>query len=182
MQEVDVHFGQVTPYTDSCKSIAHNCFDTEEFSNVLLGLQDKLNNNGFSALSHPYYPGIKANYCCSDQINSFVIDPDGFMYKCWNEIGNINATVGNINIIDSEHKVNEDMMINNLEYMTWSPFESLECTKCKLLPICMGGCPYFRKTSGETHCERWKYNLEEIIQKTYDNYLTYGNKFEQAFK
>ena len=46
----------------------------------------------------------------------------------------------------------------------------------------MGGCPYFRKTSGETHCERWKYNLEEIIQKTYDNYLTYGNKFEQAFK
>jgi uncharacterized protein len=181
MSDVDLHFGQVTPYTESCKSISESCFDTEEFSEKLIKLQDKLNNKGFSAMGYPYYPGIKSNYCCSDQINSFVIDPDGNMYKCWNEVGNISKVVGNVKKV-KENK--EKHMINNmLNYMTWTPFESKQCKECKLLPVCMGGCPYMRINNDvQTKCERWKFNLEDILKYTYTCYLKYPEKFKKVFQ
>lgn len=178
-KNIDINFGQVTPYTEACKSVSSSCYNTEEFSEIVLKLQDILNENGFSALSGAFYPGIKGNYCCADQINSYVVDPEGNLYKCWNEIGEENKSVGNIFKLDEN--ISAKFLSNQLKYMTWTPFDSKECLECGLLPICMGGCPYSRHNKSTMSCERWKYNLENIIKKTYNNNKKYPKEFEKAF-
>lgn len=182
MLDVGIHLGQVTEYTKACKSISSCCYDTEEFSNLLIEFQKKLNKNGFKGgIGSVYYPSLRGNYCGADQINSFVIDPEGYIYKCWNEIGNIDRSNGNIKDI-KEEKIPEAFQFNNtLDYMSYSPFDSEKCLDCKLLPMCMGGCPYFRVNGDSEACERWKYNLEEIIKYTCCCNEEYPEEFEKAF-
>lgn len=70
--------------------------------------------------------------------NSFLIGPEGEIYKCWSDIGNPNAIIGNI-------KQNE--LTNPSRYIKYSvqaiPFND-ECKECHAFPICNGGCAYFR--------------------------------------
>lgn len=176
--KISIGFGQVTPYTDICKSISDTCYMTPEFSDVVLDLQKNLNKRGFKVLGYPYYPGIKMNYCCADHINSFVIDPEGYMYKCWNEVGNKDEAVGNITTV--KDKEFENYMINRrIKYMTWSPFENKECLECNILPICMGGCPYYGIKETKHVCEKWKYNLLEVLKYTHEDYYNDTEKYEK---
>lgn len=165
LTNLDVSFGHITPYTEACSSISDSCLTTKEYADLNLEYQKLLHEKGFKAERYPYYPGIKANYCCADQINSFVIDPKGYMYKCWNNVGNKDMAVGNIKTIKS--LTDEKMIMNHVNWLTSVPFEHEECLECKLLPVCMGGCPYNLKRLGKPNCEKWKYNLEEILKYTY---------------
>jgi uncharacterized protein len=42
------------------------------------------------------------------------------------------------------------------------PFR-LDCGGCRLLPICMGGCPYLFGMTGRLHCHDWKPHLKEHL-------------------
>lgn len=162
LEKCNVNFGHVRPYTSACSSITSTCFSTEEYAHMDTKLQMKLNSKGFSSSQYPHYPGIKANYCCADSISSFVIDPKGNMYKCWNDIGDISRKVGNV--------LNQHNYFNRLhtEYLFWSPFKFEECKKCNILPICMGGCPYEGQKQGKPDCEKWRYNLLDILKSKYE--------------
>lgn len=161
-----VNFGHVSPYTENNKSISSTCLSVEQYSKESLKLQEYLHDNGFRSSGFPYYPGIKANYCGADSISTYVIDPEGYKYKCWNEVGDSRVAVGNI--MWEAKDVPDHMIAREVSYMTWSPFESEECRECYLLPICMGGCPYTGRALGKNHCERWKYSLMETLTKTYE--------------
>lgn len=180
MKDIFVYFGQVVPFTESCKSISSSCYSNKEFSNTIINLQKKLIQNGFSSgIDSCYYPSLKTNYCSADQINSFVIDPSGYLYKCMNEIGNVELAVGNIN----ENMEEGSRQYNRLlEYMLYSPIDIEECRTCKLLPVCMGGCPSLKKDNNNNGCERWKYNLKNIIEYTYNCYEEYTEEFKKAFE
>ena len=71
-------------------------------------------------------------FCGLRKITSFVIGPSGELYKCEHDIGDKKCVIGDIN---NGYYYN-DYMLNFLN-------KSLkkECLKCKLLPICVGGCP-----------------------------------------
>lgn len=165
LQDLHINFGQVTAYTEACSSIAGNCLSTKEYSSANINLQKLLHKHGFNADDYPYYPGIKSNYCCADQINSFVVDPKGFIYKCWNNIGSEEDAVGNVLRL-KDPKVEETM--RSIKWVEVNPFEG-ECLSCKLLPICMGGCPYMKLKDGKSaNCEKWKYHFNEMIKYTYE--------------
>ena len=93
-----------------------------------------------------------------------MIDYDGKIYKCLNDIGNKNKIVG-----DVKEPINLYNKLN-IEYLMWSPFNYKKCIKCKLLPICMGGCPYLGLKYKKAECEKWKYNLLDVLKVRYDNY------------
>lgn len=179
MENFDIHFGQVSTLTESCKSISGTCYSTKEFSDVLIKLQEKLNKNKFSAgVDSIYYPSLKGNYCCADQINSFVIDPLGDIYKCMGSIGNKALAIGNISTFDIDENSNKF-----IDYMLSSPFDSQKCCECKLLPVCMGGCQSLKNSTYSTEfCERWKYNLKDILNYTYNCYKNYNDEFTKKFK
>ena len=163
-----INLGHVRPYTTACSSIMPDCFDTQEYANINTKYQAILNSKGFDSSSYPYYPGTKSNYCCADSISSFVIDPLGNMYKCWNDVGNISRKVGNIT--DENNGLEANPL--HIRYMLWSPFDYDECKNCNILPICMGGCPYEGQKQGKPDCEKWKYNLLDTLKFTYERQCT----------
>lgn len=173
LNDVIVNLGHVTAYNDACSSVANNCLTVKEYAESDLKYQKILNDRGYTiAGNYPFYPGVKANYCCADHGDSFVVDPEGYMYKCWNDVGDVNRAVGNV----TSENGNDKMHAMNLEYMMWSPFEHQKCIDCDILPICMGGCPYSGVVSGEPKCEKWVYSLDDTLIATYKQDLEKNNE------
>jgi uncharacterized protein len=166
-EKVNIGLGHVNAYTEACASVADGCLSVEEYAIETLGHQTMMHGKGFIVKDFPYYPGIKANYCCADSMGSHVIDPLGYMYKCWNDVGIIEKAVGNVMMTDDD--VDEAMYMKNIEYMFWSPFDFEECVNCNVLPICMGGCPHNGlRGAGKPQCEKWKYNLDKALLLAYE--------------
>lgn len=164
LKDATISLGHVSAYTEACSSIESNCLTVEEYAKEDRKYQKILFERGHKvAGGYPYYPSIKANYCCADNTGAYVIDPEGYMYKCWNDVGNTDRAVGKVN-----EKINEKMHALNMEYIMWSPFENEKCVECELLPICMGGCPYNGLLNNDPKCEKWKFSLEQTIIATYE--------------
>ncbi|MGB9941071.1 SPASM domain-containing protein [Methanosarcina sp.] len=66
------------------------------------------------------------------------------MYKCWTEIGYKTSSIGKIGDLIQQ---NNNKGSHEIQWLTWEPFEysgcvNSGCVKCKMLPICMGGCAH----------------------------------------
>jgi uncharacterized protein len=94
-------------------------------------------------------------------MNSYLVDPQGALYKCFNDVGIIERSCGNV-------KSSIDPFNPNLfHFLNWNPFKNQACQDCSILPLCMGGCPHrivWRKEKIENNCESWKYNLDEMLK------------------
>lgn len=163
LKEIMINLGHVNSLTDgSCASFAQNCFKRIEYADANMEFKTKLYKRGFLNSLAAYYPGTKSNFCGADSKASFVIDPEGNLYKCWTEIGNIDKSVGNI--LDSENATIKQQN-RAIDYMLWSPFTVERCIQCEVLPICMGGCPYCGvEDELKPSCEIWKYSLEHAVK------------------
>lgn len=177
LNDIIINIGHVRGDTDACSSIEGECLSDKEYSEFEFEYKDLLKKHGFTnASSLEYYPKAKYNYCGADCISSFVVDAEGYMYKCWNEIGDVGTSIGNIlEVIDNnieDSKANEEYTyVNNLRYMLWSPFEFEDCRKCWLLPICMGGCPYNgMQNKNLPKCEKWRYTIENSMLTKYKQF------------
>jgi uncharacterized protein len=167
LKDVLLNLGHVTAYTEACMSVAESCLSVAEYAENDLKFQRLIHERGFNIDRYPFYPGIKANYCCADAQNSFVLDPDGYMYKCWNDVGAVAKAVGDIK--NRRDGSGRQMLMNNIDYLFWSPFDFQQCRECNILPICMGGCPYNGLRNGDRpECEKWKYNLDSILKLAYE--------------
>lgn len=157
-----IAFGYVKANTENSDKIESTCMSMQEYSVEVLEFQRKLDECGFCAQEYPNYPGIKGNYCGADSISTYVIDPEGYKYKCWNEVGCIEQAVGNV--LWSLEEYTEEMVNRDLQYMTHYPWEKGKCVNCEVLPICMGGCPFDYIERKKISCERWKYSLIDSLK------------------
>ena len=160
-----VYPGQILAYTEACKSVEDSCVGTHEFANYFLEFNQKLMEKGFSTDLTNLWLRRKTNFCCADQINSFLIDCEGFMYKCWSQIGDKRNSVGNIMNLKS----NRDEKMRHIQWLMWNPFDHEECRTCNILPLCMGGCPYLgiNCDEGKPQCINIKHNIEKIVKTHY---------------
>lgn len=126
------------------------CFTPEEFSEKVLEF-----NNRIKMSTDNSYPVLVSNSCTADSINSFVIDSDGKLYRCWEDVGFLELSTGNIDKI----LLNK----NFTNYLNRDIFLKDECAKCKILPICMGGCP--RKQECSTEKFLLENKLEKIVEE-----------------
>lgn len=117
------------------------------------------NNKNFNNI-----PLINPNICVSVNANGFVIDPDGNLYKCWDEIGRKEGIIGNVN---TGFEFNETFFF----YNNYNPFDDEKCLQCKLLPICMGGCPFQKRKRGEAVCREQKFLINQMLDNAYKNSL-----------
>lgn len=90
-----------------------------------------------------------------------MIDAEGYLYKCWQDIGIRHKSCGNVK------KTSQDYSHLYYEYMTYDATNDEKCKTCKMLPVCMGGCP-FDRVRGNKHCSRYKYLLEYIVRDMVD--------------
>ena len=162
--DLKIDFGQVSPFTDICKSIEGDCYNNEQFADVMIPLYAKVLARGFTVNKMAVYPAPKLNFCCVDYVNSFVVDNRGDLYRCWNHVGNLKQSCGNVNALT------EEFGKNYLSWILWNPIKHPKCRECACLPICMGGCPYLMRTSadGQPLCRMVKYNLDKVLEYYYE--------------
>jgi len=140
-------------------------FSIEEFSKAWWDLVLHATKNGFNVIDS--WPKIFYQKCPAMNKDFFIVD-GCIVHKCFQEIGNYKRAVYNI-------------LSNNIEkgkygsiWEQWSPFKDKQCTDCRYLPICLGGCPYYKisklldYTSGNIYkriesCSKWRYMPENIV-------------------
>ena len=167
-----VSFGHVNAYTEACANIEDSCLNIKEYAAETVEYQHLLDEAGFMSSEYPLYPGAKGNYCCADSVNAYVIDPEGFIYKCWNDIGNAERSIGSFPDLAA---ISDEQYMTLASYLLWSPFDHQKCRDCSILPICMGGCPFNGQAQGgDPQCEKWKYNIEDTLRFIYERQLQAG--------
>lgn len=109
-----------------------------------------------------FIPRHRIGSCSATSENSYIISPDGDLFKCWNDIGIKDRCVGN---------VYEGITNNTLiaKYMVGSDkYSSAECKDCSLFPICEGGCNRRRM---DNVTQSTNYPLCPFTQKGIEDYL-----------
>ncbi|MGE5342754.1 MAG: radical SAM protein [Candidatus Omnitrophota bacterium] len=158
---ISISYGYVQKYTDSCRCSKEETLNPGDFWKQKLELYRYLNKNGYG---FNLYPSTSYG-CTATSINSYVVGPEGELYKCWNDIGDSDNVVGTIFKpieLNSQH----------ILYLTESFENDEECRNCKFLPICMGGCVDIRikRKKGipySKYCTEWKYYLEDALREYY---------------
>ena len=157
-ERVGVYFGLLEPASTACANVAENCYDTIDFSRIETEYYRLLLDKGFIIQK---IPSPLATYCMAQNINSFLIDPDGYFYRCWNHVGDRSMSFGRLGLeVNYQHP-------NFLRLFAYSPFEDETCRSCELLPVCMGGCPARRTDRdlrSEEMCESWRHNLQPMLE------------------
>ena len=159
-----ITFGKVSAVSEVCKSVEKECLTTEQYANSLIELYRQVLGYGFQKSLMVLYPKPHFNYCSYDYANSYVIDPRGSIYKCWNHIGQKEKSCGSImnkTMIPSKNFmkcVNRDIILK-------------ECADCYFLPICAGGCPDEAAQQSKGHsCESVKYNFDNMLNFYYEQF------------
>jgi uncharacterized protein len=131
----------------SCDALSR--WDTAEFMFKLS--KDRL-------LDFPIYPTL--NYtknCCATKASSYIIGPEGEIYKCWNDVSNKKKIIGYIN---QKNLTNSSLLYKYIVDSKW--YYSNKCKKSFFLPICNGNCAWYWYRN---KFENGKYNLCTCLQK-----------------
>lgn len=157
---ISPYFAKIAPYTSACENIKNTCIATNVYSLEEIKLYKLLSKNGFSI---PRYPVGKAMFCGANNVNFYVIEPNGRIQKCWDAVGIDELSIGSI------FEDNIEITSKKAKWIDWNPLKIKKCRECKVLPICFGGCLYQQLKNSDDNmiCQEWKYNLEEFLKVFY---------------
>lgn len=171
-----IYPAMIEPYTKLCSNVEGGCFNRDEFVDVELQFYQSMLQRGLIKDFRNALPKLRTNSCTIDSISSYSIAPDGFVYKCWNTIGDPKEQIGDVLNREQTETSIKKMRMNRIINMTWDPLERAECVECKLLPVCMGGCPHRSIHNGGLDCLPIKDNIKDIVF----NHI-YSNKINKIF-
>lgn len=133
-----------------------DCLGNLESYEMIYELYKELANNGYR---FSYLPFVY-NTCGVFMESSFVIDPEGYLYKCEEVVGLNEYAVGHVSKGVDIAKLSKWMYTNAWD----SPEEFKECFSCELLPYCFGGCVLpVVVNNGKPRCREFRGILPKII-------------------
>lgn len=146
------YLARVFESDESCIA-ADDILSIGEFS----ALAEELNALVESEADCDIIPPPIQNVCGADRKDSFVVDPSGKLFKCWNSIGRGDECIGEVASYAPETSA----------WLQFDPTGDPECRSCKFLPICLGGCldARFRARNGEKECCAEKFVLQKRLAK-----------------
>lgn len=157
-----VYFAPVEAITDGCHSSSGSCLSKAEYGELELDLVRRAFDAGLC--SAPYPPRFRG-LCGALRPQGIVVLPNGDLHKCWDTVSMPEMKVGQIWDTDA---VRDDPRAQR--WLEWSPFDNPVCSKCKILPNCVGSCAHKFLNPGQTKgeaaslpCPSWKYNIYEKL-------------------
>lgn len=104
----------------------------------------------------------KGHFCAATQGHMFVIDPAGFVSRCWHSAGVPSEAFTNVHDVVEPPPDAE----NTSAWLGYSPFRYRACTDCKVLPLCMGGCAHPRvfMDAKKPPCEAIKFQIQDCVE------------------
>lgn len=100
--------------------------------------------------------------CMCQQMNAFVVGPEGELYKCWHHLGIQEKVIGSI--FDSQTITNYSLLADIMVH--GDAILDTKCKMCVLFPSCYGGC-MDDKNSKQDYCIPAKSMLEDFIDIYY---------------
>lgn len=104
-------------------------------------------------------------FCGAQTLNNYVIDADGFMYKCWEDIGIKERAIYNLN----DKKINNVLVEADYIIKSQSMFDKV-CKNCFMFIGCQGGCPRHALENKRT-CHVFKNNTNHFLERHYEKSL-----------
>ncbi|MDD5091423.1 MAG: radical SAM protein [Candidatus Wallbacteria bacterium] len=158
-----IYPGIVTDTHGACASVESTCFNKEDEARFELECCQK---HGLDSVS--LYPSLNPYSCQANTFNSYVVGPEGELYKCWNDVGNKEKAVGTV-----YKGVKWNMQLLARYLVGTDAFSDEKCQKCFFLPICAGGCAYIRlknKYEGTCFdsCIKYKKFLRQYLEAHYE--------------
>lgn len=124
--EIFVYPAAVTIESTQDNTQQNKCFTQKSYEELYKLIYSK--DDTFFKDDH--LPGV-CN-CCAEHINSYVISPEGKLFKCLNDVCDAEMAMGDV----KQFRPNE----KTAKYMGRDPFSEPECHECSYLPLCYGGC------------------------------------------
>lgn len=156
LNKVGFYLAPVDNSNNTCKN--NTCFTIKDFSKEEILFYEKCLSLGVNSIN---IPKTTLGICGAISKNSYVIAPTGDLYKCWNEIGRKEYSIGNL----------KDRLTANLRLTKWLQYDPLkeypECEECKFLPVCFGGCAYNYMQNIDKKCVSMLFNSEKTIELLY---------------
>lgn len=152
------YLGMVHTSNGCCSE--NECYTPESFAEIYYDFEFRKANGNVMRR----YPAVRSNSCGADMLNSFVIDSDGRLYKCWNDIGIHERAIGSLNAEKGKENSNFEVL---KQYMMYDPTMDNTCRDCNVLPICMGGC-HMQRIQNSNRCIYMKQYLENFLEKAVD--------------
>lgn len=122
-----------------------SCMGRTDFFDFEYEFLKSLPEKEYTAHIQQKYPVLSGNSCGADNDLAYVIDAEGNLYKCWSDIGDETMKFGNV-------RTNERNVPREIIYIKENPLNRDSCRECKLLPVCLGGCPYEVRNGVEDKC------------------------------
>jgi len=141
--KVYAYYGTVVGITDACKDYGESCLDADELTTLMLQLHREALDKKYDFIPFPY-PLTSMGGCGAMRPDFFVVDPDGYLHKCLNSVGDQKEAIGHVS---RPLEFTPDLVT----WLTWDPLKDEECSQCNLLPLCNGGC-LWNKLHGQHSC------------------------------
>ncbi len=165
LSKIGFYFGPVEQGCDVCDSVVGQCRLDDKQVQAQLGIYGRLANSVSNRMDYPYL--IPFRRCGFDSSRAFLVAPTGYVFKCWEQASarvdeSVCAVFG-----DGPEPFQQS---NQWRFTAFDPFDTSDCVKCDILPICMGGCPIAiedRSNMSKYECSPWKKNLGELLVLKY---------------
>lgn len=167
-KNINVHVGHLRDYNELPKE-DFDCYTLEEFGQME---HEAFLRSDYSLGDLENVLSCKKVFCGAYTENNYVIDQHCNVYKCWNDIGNSDKVIFNLCESKEERTINFKPLV---EYMCYNPFTDEECSKCNLLPLCVGGCFYERKIVKSPFCYSTKFGITDYVLKYYEEVKKSGS-------
>lgn len=172
--KVGLTFVRTIDYSFTPENIRKTLYTKKEFASIEMELIRYANQKGLLRFQPPR--PCPTGGCIRK--GDIVIGTQGEIYKCLDTIGQkqwITAHISNV-----ELSIKKDWY---QQWLNWEPSKSVNCTNCKLQPLCNGGCPHNalftdKKHGSQDQCPDWKHNYQEII-KEYVTEKISRNEYEE---
>jgi len=167
---IGISFGLVTSYGNICRSIEDTLLNLPHANEIL----EKKNIEALFDLKAKEPERSIPNFfgCVATAANSVIVGPEGELYKCSKNVGDLTERCGTIFQFDDSHP-------NFKKWLSCNPLEIESCHSCSLLPICNGtGCAFTHIVEKKnifacTQEERHKKHIDKLIdlywQKQHSN-------------
>ncbi len=143
-------------------------YDSPELKNAMQEIYKQLFQLGYKTSYKSLGFKVRPVHCSAFRYHSYSIDPDGNIFRCEHHLGQREWSVGSV--FDG---VNE----NSPMFKYWINSEIPEkCKKCKILPMCQGGCTIAEGTNLNT-CSLQLLTLDtnlDLVYKLYERRKYHG--------
>lgn len=148
--KVFIYVAPVENINEVCSSV--ECFTMDQFSEAEIDFLSMALDRGFNLIN---VPNSLLGYCGAVSVNSHIIDPEGNLYRCWNQIGREEYSIGKLALGLNYSK-------DLTKWLLYTAFNNSECKECKMMPICYGGCPY-HVMNNNRQCKSLRYNADKYL-------------------